>query len=278
MLRTKLLRAVGTRSISNNPRIIRSNVMRKIKKGADRLPSQGPDPAAQFKNGWRLASAAVLERYPVVTPDVDPFEQEYVEGRFLEQQKHARPMPARFFLTEKDVAEGKTEPSFEDPQADQYVPAPRVTEADRTNDIKSLERALPERLYFVVSRSDKTDKMTFPQVLVKDDDVKMAHLAENAFKSVTMAASRPKVHFMSFSPACHLEHVYPPKYQEKQDVYGIKIFFYRAMLMSGEIEGVRNAIDYAWARDCELPKLLGDEYYSAIKPILFGNGPTINKE
>ena len=279
MFRTKLLRAVGTRSISNNPRIIQSSVMRKLKKGVDRLPSQGPDPAAKFKHGWRLASAAVLERYPVITPEQDPFEKEYLEGQFLERQRWQRAMPAKFFLSEKDIAEGRKEPTFENPQADQYVPAPRVTEADRTNDVRSMERALAERLYFLVKKNEKSERMTFPQVLVKDDNVKMMEHAENALKGVTHMATRPQVHFLSFSPACHLEHIYPEKYQQKHDVYGIKIFFYRAMLLNGEITSVRNAADFVWARDCELQEYLGDAYYNAVKPILFGNGPTIiNKQ
>lgn len=250
---------------------------RKMKQGIDRLPSQGPDPADKFRLGWRLASAAVVERYPIVMPDVEEFEDEYRIGRFTEQQHRARTIDPSWFLSEQDKVEGITEPTFEDPQGDRYEPGPRITEADRTNDRKSVERALPERLYFLVRRTEKSTNMQFPQVLVGDDKVTMSSYAEKAFKGVTVAASRPPVHFLSHSPACHLEHVYPSKYQEKHDVYGVKIFFYRGILMSGKIEGVRNAVDYMWARECELGDMLGEEYHAAIKPILFGVGPSVQK-
>lgn len=98
--------ARGVRGVSNNPAITRRNVMRKMKLGIDRLPSQGPDPAAKFRDGWRLAAAAVVERYPVVIPEQDPFEAEYLEGRFLEEQRRARPILPEMFLTEKDLIEG----------------------------------------------------------------------------------------------------------------------------------------------------------------------------
>lgn len=275
MLRAGLPKAQGIRTISNRASVVKRNTLRKIKQGIDRLPSQGPDPAASFKHGWRLASAAVVERYPVITPEADPFEEDYLTGRFLEMQRRARPIPASLFLSERDVIEGRTEPNLEDKYADMYTPAPRRTEADEKNDTKSLERALDERLYFVVKRSEKSQNMQFPQVLVSDDGTKMVDYAEQAFKSVTMPGTRPKLHFISYSPACHLEHVYPVRYQQKHDVYGLKIFFYRAILMSGEVDEIRNGVDYVWARDRELKGLLGAEYHAAIKPILFGTGPTV---
>lgn len=268
----------GVRSaatLSPKANIVRRNVLRKVKQGIERLPSQGPDPAASFKHGWRLASAAVLERYPVITPEADPFEAEYLTGRFLEMQRRARPISPSLFLSERDVIEGRTEPDLSDPQADLYKPAPRRTEADEKGDTKSLERALDERLYFLVRRSAKSRNMQFPQILVSDDGVKMADYAEQAFKNVTIPRTRPSVHFISYSPSCHLEHVYPVKYQQEHDVYGIKIFFYRAMLLSGEVSGVRNAVDYVWARESELGNFLSDAYCEAVKPILFGTGHAV---
>ncbi|CAN8067424.1 unnamed protein product [Agarophyton chilense] len=264
------------RSAHTSVKSIEQHVLKKVRRGLERLPKEGPDPAANFKHGWRLAAAAVLERYPVVTPDPHKFEHQYLLDRFIDRQKRARPIPTDLFLSDKDRVEGRTEPTFEDPVADKYVPAPRVTEADANDDRKSLDRALKERLYFVVRRSKTSPNMQFPQVLASNSDVTMKQFAESALKSVTLPASRPVFHFVSYSPACHLEHVYPLSYQQKHDVYGVKIFFYRAMLLSGDVSQTRNCEDYSWARDCELPEVLGQEYYSAIKPILLGNGPTIH--
>lgn len=266
------------RKLHTNPWRIEKDVTKKVKRGIDRLPKEGPDPAARFKHGWRLSAAAVLERYPLITPEPGKFVQDYLLGRFLDAQKRAKAIPSFVFLSERDVLDGKIEPTFEDPIADRYVPAPRVSEADKMNDQKSMDRALSERLYFVIRRTEKSKTMQFPQVLATDDRISLKAYAENGLKSVTLPDSRPKFHVISYAPSCHLEHVYPQKYQEKHDVYGVKIFFYRAMLLTGEVKEIRNCSDYVWARDCELPDLLGEEYYAAIKPILFGNGPTIDRD
>lgn len=270
-----LLRAQPVRWISKNPRVLESQVMRKIKKKIDRLPSQGKDPASAFKHGWRYASATMLERYPVVIPECHPFEEEYLKGRFLADQRRSKPIPPELFLSERDIIEGKTEPTFEDPLADQYIPAPRVTEADRTNDTKSLERALPERLYFLI-KSERATHYRFPQTIADDDEVRLWTFAERAFKTVTHAASRQSVHYIAPRPCCHLEHVYPVNYQTKYNVYGIKIFFYRAVLLFDQKISVKNNTDYVWARACELEQFVGTEYYNGIKPALYGVGPSNN--
>lgn len=269
----------NTRSISNKYNIVRSNVLRKVKQGIDRLPSQGRDPACSFKHGWRLASAAVIERYPVITPELDPFEAEYLQERFLAQQKNARAIPASMFLTEKDMLEGLKEPDLDkDPYEEVYTPAPRRTEADERNDVRSLERALDERLYLVVRRTERSELFQFPQTLAADDGVTMRGYAEMAYRGVTVGTSRAKVHFVSQSPACHLEHVYPVRYQQKHDVYGVKVFFYRAMLLEGEVTEVRNAVDFMWAKEGELEEALGEEVYRAVKPMLLGVGPTVSSK
>lgn len=154
-----------------------------------------------------------------------------------------------------------------------YTPGPRVTEADKKNDVRSLNRALDKRLYLVVRRTDKSPHMQFPQTLATDSATPMGQYAQQALRAVVPTNNQLSAHFMGPMPACHLEHVYPPRYQEKHDVYGVKIFFYRAQLISGEISELRNGVDFSWATEDELPDLFSAEYHAAIKPILFGVGP-----
>jgi hypothetical protein len=89
----------GATGLSSRYNVIRRNVLRKVRRGIDRLPSQGPDPAISdvTPNGWRIAAAAVVERYPVVIPDPHPFAAKYLEGLFLWRQAVARPIPEVFF-------------------------------------------------------------------------------------------------------------------------------------------------------------------------------------
>lgn len=289
-----------------------SQVLRKVKKEVDRLPSQGRDPADSFQHGWRHASAIMLERYPVIIPEQHEFEHEYLKGRFLAQQQESIPIPMELFLTERDIVEGRKEPNFRDPVAEQYTPAPRRTDADARNDTKSLNRALDERLYLVVKTgggsgsgggrdqrkpSAKTvGKFRFPQMLADDENVPLWEYASRALhaitkpdlvvsssptSSVTMKNNQDKVmiHFISARPCCHLEHVYPLAYQKRHDVYGVKIFFYKAVLLQGKLEShsqLRSNVvsDFHWARETELEHLLGSDYYEWIEPALVGVGPS----
>jgi hypothetical protein len=102
---SRLLRTAG---LSSNHAIIRRNVMRKVKRGVDRLPSQGPDPAVTAKTprGWQIAAAAVVERYPTVVPEPHPFEERYLRGRFIWQSSVARPAPEELFHSERDGVGG----------------------------------------------------------------------------------------------------------------------------------------------------------------------------
>lgn len=94
--------------MSTNPAIIRRNVLRKVKRGIDRLPSQGPDPAetARTPNGWRIAAAAVLERYPTVMPEPHDFESKYLRGRFIWESSVSRPGAEELFKSERDGLAG----------------------------------------------------------------------------------------------------------------------------------------------------------------------------
>lgn len=96
--------------------------------------------------------------------------------------------------------------------------------------------------------------------------------AEKALRAVT--GPDPSVHFYGNAPCSHLAHVYPPAYQDKHDVYGVKVFFYRSQLIystppTGGIP-IRQASDHAWLSDTELPAYVSAEYHAAIEPFMFG--------
>lgn len=166
-----------------------------------------------------------------------------------------------------DNAGGK---STQQTSAEMYVPAPVETEADERGDVKSLDRALRERLYFLTKRSPKSKLFGFPQTLVTSPDVPMREYAELALlSSFPPGKSSLRVHFISHMPATHLEHAYPREYQEKTGFYGVKMFFYRAQVITGDVGEVA-VDDYAWARECELEGKVGRETYHAVKPALFG--------
>jgi hypothetical protein len=101
-------RLLRTTRLSSNPAIIQRNVLRKVKRGIERLPSQGPDPAVTKRtpNGWRIAAAAVLERYPTVMPEPHDFEHKYRRGRFIWESSVSRPVADELFQSDRDGVEG----------------------------------------------------------------------------------------------------------------------------------------------------------------------------
>jgi large subunit ribosomal protein L46 len=172
--------------------------------------------------------------------------------------------------------------STDEALAEMYEPAPIITEADRTNDMRSLNRALRERLYLVIRRTPNSSHYQFPQTLTPSLEVSMRAYAELALRSAIPAGGDDplKAFFISNTPATHVAHLYRDDYQRSTGFYGVKVFFYRAQLMSGSLpEGpaaLAGGADYAWAREDELPELLSAETYRAVQPILFGVGDKVD--
>jgi large subunit ribosomal protein L46 len=163
-----------------------------------------------------------------------------------------------------------------------YEPAPIITEADKTNNMRSLNRALRERLYLVIRRTPTASHYQFPQTLTPSPEVSMRAYAELALRSAVPARSDDplKTYFISNSPATHVAHVYGAEYQRSTGFYGVKVFFYRAQFLSGSLPEQPAALpggaDFAWARDEELAQLLSPETHRAIEPILFGVGDKVD--
>ncbi|CAN6705002.1 unnamed protein product [Malus baccata var. baccata] len=90
----------------------------------------------------KIVASVLFERLPVVIPKIDPVVYAYQEFAFRWRQQYRRIYPDE--LLDKSNARGKGNYQID------YVPAPRITEADKTNDKKSLQRALDRRLYLLL--------------------------------------------------------------------------------------------------------------------------------
>ncbi|XP_054783337.1 54S ribosomal protein L17, mitochondrial-like isoform X2 [Prosopis cineraria] len=90
----------------------------------------------------KIVASVLFERLPVVVPKIDPVVYAFQEFSFRWQQQYRRRYPDEFL--DRSNARGKGEYQID------YVPAPRVTEADKNNDRRSLQRALDRRLYLLL--------------------------------------------------------------------------------------------------------------------------------
>ncbi|KAI8539073.1 hypothetical protein RHMOL_Rhmol09G0152700 [Rhododendron molle] len=127
-------------------------------------------------NSDKIVASVLFERLPVVVPKIDPVVYAFQE-----------------FSGKGDY------------QID-YVPAPRVTEADKTNDKRSLQRALDRRLYLLlhgktVLAPDGRSVWHFPEKVYKSEET-LRKCAESALKSVIGDLSN--TYFVGNAPMGHM--------------------------------------------------------------------------
>lgn len=275
---------------------------------------------------FRYAVATILERTPIIMPEPTPEERAFLKFQLLMANAQARELSPevmqRLFGESGDAIPDKhpflNSKVFELDDSE-YVPAPRETEADRTNDRRSLRRKLDQWLFLIVQRKlgpTGRSLWQFPQRFIEEErlmqssndpiplragtDAAAASAealgtsggaetrcsktfffrgeAEKALQSLIETGGTDdddendfEAHFIGNAPCAHLKHVYSPALQEAQGISGIKIFFYRAQLISGCITGVRApaAVDYAWVTAEELPEYLPPDYYRSVAPVVW---------
>ncbi|MQL98521.1 hypothetical protein Taro_031219 [Colocasia esculenta] len=74
----------------------------------------------------KIVAAVLFERLPVVVPKIDPVVYAFEEFSFRWKQQYRRKYPDE--VLSKSDAKGKGDYKID------YEPAPRITEADKTND------------------------------------------------------------------------------------------------------------------------------------------------
>lgn len=93
----------------------------------------------------RIGKIVILRQ--VIVPPEPLFEIQYHELKERLFSKYRVELPSEFTKVmggeSSEVPEGETAES-------RFTPAPRTTEADEKNDIKSLQRALDKRLFFLI--------------------------------------------------------------------------------------------------------------------------------
>uniref|UniRef100_A0A2P2ILD4 DECOY n=1 Tax=Rhizophora mucronata TaxID=61149 RepID=A0A2P2ILD4_RHIMU len=146
----------------------------------------------------KIVASVLFERLPVVIPKIDPVVFAFQEFSFRWGQQYRRRYPDEFL--DKSNASGKV-----DYQID-YVPAPRITEADKTNDKRSLQRALDRRLYLLLygnaygSPSGKP-VWHFPEKVYESEET-LRKCAESALHSVLGDLSH--TYFVGNAPMGHI--------------------------------------------------------------------------
>ncbi|KAE8727539.1 39S ribosomal protein L46 [Hibiscus syriacus] len=174
----------------------------------------------------KIVASVLFERLPVVIPKMDPVVYAFQE-----------------FSGKGDY------------QID-YVPAPRITEADKTNDRKSLQRALDRRLYLLLygdSNGAPSGKPVwhFPEK-VYDSKETLRKCAESGLESVLGDLSN--TYFVGNAPMGHM--VIEPK-ENVPEPY--KRFFFKSQVIDTNKFNIRKCEDFVWVTKDELLEYFPEE-------------------
>ncbi|CAN6448220.1 unnamed protein product [Victoria cruziana] len=207
------------------------------------LGFRGSRSAFSTSSSEKIVASVLFERLPVVIPKIHPAVYAFQEFSFRWRQQYRRQYPDE--VLGKSDARGKG-----DYQID-YVPAPRITEADKTNDRKSLQRALDRRLYLLLygtSYGTPPDKPVwhFPEKVYENEET-LRLCAESALKSVLGELSH--TYFVGNAPFAHM--VINPT-DSQPELLAFKRFFFKSQVIATNKFNIRKAEDHVWVTKDEL--------------------------
>ncbi|KAL4883469.1 ribonuclease H-like domain-containing protein [Aspergillus karnatakaensis] len=149
-------------------------------------------------------------------------------------------------------------------------PYPRVTEADKKGDTRSLDRALQRTLYLLVQHKEGYWKLP-SSPLVGDETLRLA--AERTLEE--SAGVNMNTFMVGYHPVGH--YVYNAVVKRKTDettgvtLAGEKTFFMKGRIMAGQADlsaNVQNLQDFKWLAKEEIAKYVLPPYYASIKNML----------
>ncbi|KAI1132925.1 39S mitochondrial ribosomal protein L46-domain-containing protein [Nemania abortiva] len=214
----------------------------------------------KFKERGRIA-AKELGRY--YAQGRNAWNDELLVGSTLSNEERIRQIllkDAELRVTE----DGEEAPPEEIVPVEQ--PMDRITEADKTNDIRRLDRALDRTLYLIVQRTD--GKWQFPTEDVPTDE----NLHETAARALQLAAGvNMNTWMVGRVPVAHL--VKQPMFNEDTSLKqrGEKIFFHKGRIMAGQADLKDNKMglkDFNWLTKEELKTKLDWDYFHAVRNMM----------
>ncbi|XP_039056421.1 54S ribosomal protein L17, mitochondrial-like isoform X2 [Hibiscus syriacus] len=178
----------------------------------------------------KIVASVLFERLPVVIPKMDPVVYAFQEFSFRWRQQYRRKYPDEFLDMSKSRGKG-------DYQID-YVPAPRITEADKTNDRNNGAPSgkpvwhFPEKVY--------------------DSKETLRKCAESGLESVLGDLSN--TYFVGNAPMGHM--VIEPK-ENVPEPY--KRFFFKSQVIDTNKFNIRKCEDFVWVTKDELLEYFPEE-------------------
>lgn len=143
-----------------------------------------------------------------------------------------------------------------------FQAAPRITEDDKKNNLKSLNRKLDDTLLLICAHNvDKKDVLLLPQAKWVEGET-LRQTAERIVRE--KCGPELKVHFYGHAPCGFYKNRY--KDAKPTDAVGVKTFFYRAIYKNGEV--AEKSAKFEWVNEEELKGKVRSSYYQSVSQFL----------
>ncbi|KAM9313051.1 large ribosomal subunit protein mL46 [Gastrophryne carolinensis] len=232
---------------------------------------------------WRLHGAVCLKRVPVVSREQNALQREVagllqqielenslysdheiqlMEDEIRLRRKQSDTYDADFDSDNKDIVLAQDLEDTWEQKWRAFRPAPRKTEADEKNERSSSNRRLENALVLLVKeKMGSEDVWMFPQIEWHAGE-SMRETAERALS--TFSGNHAVAKFLGNAPCGFYKYKFP-KTMRTEDMLGAKVFFFKAVLRSQEVETLQQEKDYVWVSRDELKDYLKPSYLSAVE-------------
>ncbi|XP_005139381.2 39S ribosomal protein L46, mitochondrial [Mesocricetus auratus] len=233
---------------------------------------------------WRLWGALCLQRPPLITKPLTPLQEEMAdllqkveterslysdhELRALEEAKRLAKKKADLFDEDQDDQGITLVQDLEDAWEQaflQFKPGARVTEADKKNDRSSLNRKLDRNLVLLVrEKLGDQEFWMLPQVEWQPGET-LRGTAERIL--ATLSENSMEAKFLGNAPCGHYKFKLPKAVRTESGI-GVKVFFFKALLLTGDVPQAGKKARHVWASKEELGDYLQPKYLAQVRRFL----------
>lgn len=211
--------------------------------------------ARQAGLDWKLRVLIVLERLNVVLPDMEQWERDYVElASHLEQYDRDYPSGLKVDRGNPDGEMPTDDDLYKLLEERGFTPAPRVTAADESGDVRTTNRKLKTSVFLTVQESND-GIWNLPTVDLQTDET----FVEAARRAIPDMLGSDLEFWCPSNCPCAVDMI--PFDSPEDGYYGVKTFVMKIQYDDGAVdEQAKKVADYAWLDRDEIASRMEEQH------------------